>query len=259
MDYTPAPEAQDPLMSKRERRQARRDEARGDVRKAALRRLVRRILLWTAAAGVLAGIVFAVWHAAKSIPIPGTAGGDLSVPVGEGDNIKGPADASATLVEYSDFQCPACGSFYPVLKQLFADSKDKVRFVYRNFPLKSLHPNAELAAHAAQAAALQGKFWEMHDKLFEGQAKWSGMSGTGAREVFLGYAGELGLDKARMDKDMDGDAVKSKVQSDVDGGNRAGVNSTPTFYLNGKKLTGFRSVDEFRAAVLSAIPRATVQ
>lgn len=153
------------------------------------------------------------------------------------------SSAKVTLVEFSDYQCPACGAFYPYVKQLTTDYKDKLAFVYRNFPLTAIHQNAELAAQAAEAAGLQGKYWEMHDMLFTKQQDWG--ESDKAAEMFSEYAKTLGLDEQQFTKDLNSDTVKNIVAADVADGNSLGINQTPTFYLDGTKLTNFSSYQDF--------------
>jgi protein-disulfide isomerase len=245
-------------LTRRERRQLRRAEMRSGQDSAGRRRWLRRVVLWGLGILVLGGVVWGMTRLAGRVSLP-AGDGTLAVPVSDTDHILGPASASATLVEYSDLQCPACKAFQPVLKQLMTepDLAGKIRLVYRHFPLTSIHKNAELSARAAEAAALQDAFWQMHDKLFEEQAAWSGLSDTAARDTFLGYAEGLGLDRERFESDMDSDAVKDRVQADADGGRQAGVNSTPSFFLNGAKMAQFGSYEEFKAAVSAAANAAS--
>lgn len=162
--------------------------------------------------------------------------------------------ATVTLVEFSDYQCPACGAYYPVVKQVINDFKDSLVFVYRNFPLTSIHQNAQIAAQAAEAAGLQGKYWEMHDTLFTSQADWSG-SGT-PKDVFTGYAKNLGLNTDQFIKDIDSDAVKNKVVADITDGNALGIDATPTFFLDGTKLDNPASLADFESLIKAAIQNA---
>jgi protein-disulfide isomerase len=216
--------------------------------------LTRRILIWLGGIAVIVGVGWGAMWLAKDIPVP-NATGVLAVPVSPADHILGPADAPITLVEYSDYQCPACGAFYPIVKRLLAepDLQGKVRFVYRNFPLTRLHPHAQLAAQAVEAAGFQGKFWEYHDALFEHQGTWSGMSDAGARGQFSAYAAELGLDAARFASDIDSPAVARRIQTDVDGALASGVNGTPTFYINGTVMPSPQSYDQFKQYVIQGI------
>src|SRR5213079_3353886 len=127
----------------------------------------------------------------------------LTLPVGERDHIQGPADAAVTLVEYGDYECPHCGRAYPIVKAIQQQIEPRLRFVYRNFPLRESHPHAEQAAEAAEAAGAQGKFWEMHDRLFERQFALEG-------EHLIEYARELGLDAARLERDLAAHTYKPK-------------------------------------------------
>ncbi|OGG10877.1 hypothetical protein A3J20_03075 [Candidatus Gottesmanbacteria bacterium RIFCSPLOWO2_02_FULL_42_29] len=145
-----------------------------------------------------------------------------------GSQIKGNSEASDYLVEFSDFQCPACGAFYPQVKSLVNANKDKLSLSYRHFPLDQ-HKMAVPAALAAEAAAEQGKFWEMHDYIFENQA---GLS----EEMLLSAGEKLGLDKAKYEEAYKNKKYQEKVSKDLADGKRFSVNATPTFFLNGKKL-----------------------
>jgi protein-disulfide isomerase len=171
---------------------------------------------------------------------------ELTVPVTEGrDHIQGPADASVTLVEYGVFQCPYCGRAYPIVKQVQARLGDRLRFVFRNFPITTSHPNAEHAAEAAEAAGAQDRFWEMHDHLFENQKRLRD-------EDLHRYAEELGLDVARFDREMADHVYADRVHEDFMGGVRSGVNGTPTFYINGARHDGSYEVDDLVAALEQA-------
>jgi protein-disulfide isomerase len=155
----------------------------------------------------------------------------LALPVGERDHAQGPADASVTLVEYGDYECPHCGKAYPLLKEIQARLGVRLRFVYRNFPLRSLHPHAQQAAEAAEAAAAQGKFWEMHDYLFEHQRALED-------KHLKQYAERLGLDGVRFAQDLVEHTYAQRVREDFTSGVRSGVNGTPTFFINGVRFDG---------------------
>jgi protein-disulfide isomerase len=144
------------------------------------------------------------------------------------DHIQGPADAAVTLVEYGDYECPYCGAAYPIVKELQARMGDRLRFVFRNFPITTSHPHAEQAAEAAEAGAAQGRFWEMHDLLYENQ--------THLRDQDLhAYAEQLGIDVERFDKDLAEHVHAPRVREDFMSGVRSGVNGTPSFYVNGAR------------------------
>ena len=168
-----------------------------------------------------------------------------------GEQVRGASDASVTLVEYADFQCPACASYHDALDETFAEYGDRVKFVFRHFPLKQIHPNAEPAARASLAAGKQGKFWEMHDILFERQRDWSGH--INAKKTFHEYASELGIDMTQYALDVDSDEIKDAVNESFNEGFSAGVNSTPTFYLNGEKIKPASSIESFRSFIDPAL------
>jgi protein-disulfide isomerase len=152
------------------------------------------------------------------------------------DHVFGKSDSKVVLVEYGDYQCPGCGGAYPTIKQVTEKYKGQVAFVFRNFPLVSLHPNARAAAAAAEAAGLQGKYWEMHDMLYENQSSWQNLSSSERIDFFAGYAKDLGLNEATFKTDLSSDKVNQKISYDQAIGKKAGVNATPTFYLNGKAV-----------------------
>ena len=157
------------------------------------------------------------------------------------DHIKWSSEKKNILVEYSDFQCPSCKGAHDFLKTIEAsgsadfDITKKVTFVYRHFPLYQIHNKANVASYAAEAAGIQGKFWEMTNLLFENQQTWK-ESNNPQKEDFVNYAKELKLDIAKFKKDSDSTEVKNRVTKDLREAEQMGVNSTPTFFLNGKKV-----------------------
>jgi protein-disulfide isomerase len=150
----------------------------------------------------------------------------LLVPVNANDHIQGTADAEWTLVEYGDYQCPVCGQAYPIVKQLQEHLGDQLLFVFRNFPLREIHPNAEHAAEAAEFAAAYGSFWKMHDVLFENQEFLED-------EVLIGPAGRIGLSASKLRRSLASEIYRGRIDLDFRGGIRSGVNGTPTFFING--------------------------
>ncbi len=167
----------------------------------------------------------------------------LTLPVTEGrDHIQGPADAAVSLVEYGDYECPYCGAAYPIIKEVQARMGERLRFVFRNFPISTSHPHAEQAAEAAEAAASQGRFWPMHDLLYENQSR--------LRDQDLhAYAEKLQLDIEPFDKEMADHVHAERVREDFMSGVRSGVNGTPTFYINGARHDGSYDVETLLAAL----------
>jgi len=155
----------------------------------------------------------------------------LFLPVGERDWIKGPEDARITLVEYGDFECPQCGKAYPSVNGLLEEFPDDIRLVFRHFPLKTIHDNAENAALAAEAAGHQGKFWEMHSMLFENRLDLE-------LDNILSYGKQIGLDSEKFEQDIVEKSYSKKVTEDFRSGVRSGVNGTPTFFINGDRYNG---------------------
>jgi protein-disulfide isomerase len=169
----------------------------------------------------------------------------LTLPVGERDHAQGAASAPVTLVEYGDYECPHCGRAYPIVKEIQQALGRRLRFVFRNFPLKESHPHAERAAEAAEAAGAQGKFWEMHDRLFERQFALEDSS-------LVEYAGDLGLDVGRFGGELEQGAYAPRVREDFRSGVSSGVNGTPTFFIAGQRYD-----DSWDAApLLAALERA---
>lgn len=164
------------------------------------------------------------------------------------DHVRGKTSAPVVLIEYGDFQCPACGTAYSIVKQLETELGDKLVVVFRHFPLNQ-HKNALVASEAAEAAGKQGKFFEMHDLLYENQDKWSESSDF---QTFANsYATQLGLDVTKFESDMKASDAQSKIDADLASGRKAQVNSTPTFFLNGTKMT-IKTYEDFMNQVRNA-------
>ena len=165
-------------------------------------------------------------------------------PVGTRDHARGPKDAPVKLVMYGDYECPYCGEAHPVLKELQERVGEQVRFIFRHFPLDSVHPRARRAAQAAEAAASQGRFWEMHDLLYERRGELG--------EDLMRYAAELGLDLQRFEEDLKNDHHTWRIEEDRLGGDRAGVRGTPALFVNGVRYADTIDLDELLAAVEEA-------
>jgi len=148
------------------------------------------------------------------------------------EHVKGNTEAGILLVEYSDFQCPACENVAPVLSGLIENFGDQFAIEYRHFPLRQIHPNAQIAAQAAEAAGIQGKFWEMHDLLFEKQSEWS--RSVNPKRYFYDYAESLGINEDRFKLDLESDEVKERVNGDFDDATAFELPGTPAFMFNGE-------------------------
>jgi len=166
----------------------------------------------------------------------------LKPEVSDLDHRAGPENAPVTLVEYGDYECPYCGSAHPIVERVRKELGPRLRFVFRHFPLKEIHPHALMAAQAAEAAAAQGKFWEMHDLLYDHQTALD-------ESHLLGYAKKLELDAARFQKDLEAGVYAQRVRADFRSGVRSGVNGTPTFFVNGDRLDGSWYYNDLMAAV----------
>lgn len=170
------------------------------------------------------------------------------------DWTEGSSTAKVSLIEYGDFQCPACGQYYPLVKQIIADYGDRVLFVFRNFPLYQVHADAGIAAQAAEAAGLQGKYWEMNNLLYEKQNEWSVVTPDAVvKKYFDGYAASLGLNVSTFDRDITSVRVMGKIQTDAAGATSAQVDHTPTFFVNLKQVQNPTSYDDFKSILDKAL------
>jgi protein-disulfide isomerase len=170
----------------------------------------------------------------------------LKIPVRPEDHIEGDVNAPCTLVEYGDYQCPHCGRAYPIVKHVQKHFGKRLRFVFRNFPLNEIHPQAESAAETAEFAAAQGRFWETHDALFENQSRFS-------PAFFPELAQKLGLDAADLRDALATEKYRAHVRSDFMSGARSGVNGTPTFFINGLRLDGPWDYEDLVGAIDAAL------
>lgn len=187
----------------------------------------KNFLLVLAGIAVLLGGVF--WVTRNKASAPSSSGNGQPT-----SHIRSRGSSGVTLVEYGDFQCPACGAYYPIVKQLEEKYSDTVTFQFRHFPLLQIHQNAFAAARAAEAAGKQGKFFEMHDKLYENQQSWS--TASNPKVFFEDYATQLTLNVDKFRKDAASAEVNALINADMKAGQALGVDSTPTFVLDGKKL-----------------------
>ena len=221
---------------------------------------MKRLLPFIIILVVLGAALGSAWYLTRAIPAsptlgnqstatPSTAGspGSQSSPVAQQQqpiaqgipgadpaHVQGPANAPVQLEEFGDFECPPCGIFHPILKQMQAEFGDKLGVTFREFPLVPTHQHALAAASAAEAAGIQGKFWEMHDMLYDHQNDWK--KEFDVRPVFEGYAKQIGLDVERYKRDVNGDFVAQRIFADGKRGHSLGVKGTPTVFMNGREV-----------------------
>lgn len=214
----------------------------------------KRIIIWLSAVLVIFIAAIGTYQVATAKPEPlPRKDGLMSLPIDQTiDHTRGSKTPKVTIVEYSDFQCPACAAYHPMIEEVFAQYKDRISFTYRNFPLPQ-HLNGTIAAYAAEAAAIQGKFWEMGDALFVNQNVWALADKETAQTTFELYATKIGLNLAQFKSDVNSAAVKNKVDRDQKSGFASAVDQTPTLFLNSKKADNPRSVAEFKALIDYAI------
>ncbi len=177
-------------------------------------------------------------------------------------HVEGANQSQITLVEYGDYQCPYCGQYYPVLKQVQQDFNQQIAFQFRNFPLTSLHPNAFAGSRAAEAAGLQGKFWQMHDLLYEqneihynNQAAGTWIGASDPIPFFNQYAAHLGLNVNQFKTDYASSKVNSLINADMAAGNKLGITGTPTFFLDGKQISVGENVSQFESLIKAEIAK----
>lgn len=163
---------------------------------------------------------------------------DLTILMNNVHLVKGPDTAKVTVVEFGDMQCPACGTAEPLVEQMLKSHPNDVKFVFRQFPLVSIHPNAQYAAQTVEAAAAMNidSFWKMHDYLYAHQSEWADLSSADVKTKFMEYADKLQIDKTELTKRIDDQVVKDNISTDVSDANRLGVGGTPTFYVNGQEV-----------------------
>src|SRR5215213_9617053 len=213
---------------------------------------MKRILPFIIILVVLAAALGSAWYLTRTIPASPTLVTPAQLPASQGSpaqsqqpvaqgvpgadpaHVLGPATAPVGLEEFGDFECPPCGMFHPILEQMHTEFGDKLQITFREFPLVPTHQHALAAASAAEAAGLQGKFWEMHDLLYEHQNDWK--KEFDVRPIFEGYAKQIGIDVERYKRDMNGDLVAQRIFADGKRGHSLGVKGTPTVFINGREV-----------------------
>ena len=208
----------------------------------------KRLLFWIALIIIIIGIVWGLIAAADK---DGSGGShSLSTPISSTDWTKGSSTAPVTIVEYADFQCPACQAYSPVINQLLTDEGTTTFFVYRYFPLTQ-HPHAIITASAAEAAGMQGKFWEMHDMLFANHSEWEDT--LDPHTILIGYAKKIGLNVDQFKKDLDSDTVKARVLESLHDAQTQKLMYTPTIFINGIRVQNPQNLDAFKKLIDAAI------
>ncbi len=223
-------------------------------RNAKTKRLLQRLMLWIGVLGIIGLAIYGLMRLGANTRSGSTLQPGQSIPaIDAKDSTRGSSIAKLSLVEYSDFQCPACASYEPLLQEVQKQYAGSVLFAYRHFPLPQ-HQNALIAATATEAAGKQGKFWEMHDLLFARQGDWANVSKSRIQEVFVSYASQIALNAEQFKKDLADPATATKVTSDQTIGAAAGIDSTPTFFLNGKLITpNPANLEEFKELIEAAL------
>ncbi len=238
-------------LTKKERRELKREEKILRKEKEKRKQTFSKITFWLLGIIIVIGIIIIVLNFNPQTSDDNVPSLSTILSLTDSDWIKGDEESNITLIEYSDFQCPACASYYPIVKQLLQDFGDSMNFAYRHFPLRQIHFNAENASRTAEAAGLQNKFWEMHDLLFENQDQWSNQKNV--KKTFIGYAQILNLNIEQFENDLESKEIKEKVDNDYQNGVRLGIRSVPSFFLEGKKLATPRSYEQFKIIIQEAV------
>ncbi len=238
-------------LTKRERRRLKREKKRAKQEVVVRSAKRGRFGWWLLILLVIAAAVYGLYRVATRPPnVSGPTNGQ-GTEIAVDDWRRGPAEAKAILLEYSDFQCPACSFYEPMVQKLLQDFPNDLAVIYRHFPLRQTHLNAEWAARSAEAAGRQGKFWEMHDLLFKKQADWA--ERLNAKTIFADYADELKLDAVKFKRDLNSSLTRAAVEADYQNGLLAKVDGTPAFFLNGRRIANPKSYEAFADLVRQAI------
>jgi protein-disulfide isomerase len=236
------------ILTKRERKELRRQEKAREKQvsqhSSVVKKWIKRLAMILVIAGAIGGLF---WYGATRPTVPTSE----LLTVASDDWVKGNIEGTITLVEYLDFECEACGAYYPVIKRLSEEYKDRVKFIVRYFPLPG-HKNSMTSASAVEAAGKQGRYWEMHDIVFENQRDW-GEKQAPDPKIFENYARQIGLDMDRYSKDIASQEVKDRIERDRETGQKLGITGTPTFFLNGEKIQNPRGYEDFKILLQEAI------
>lgn len=224
----------------------------------------RKVQLWLIGGFVVVVIAVVAIAAIASNGAPTSSSSFIATtvpPITSADHVTGDATSSVSVIEYGDFECPACGEWEPLMEQMRATYGSRVEFVFRNFPLYQIHPFAMIGAQAAEAAALQGQYWQMHDLLYKDQAQWTANTSLSPAQVisqfFDGYAQSLGLNVTQFDTDINSSSVQARVQRDLSSGNAAQINHTPTFFVNLTQIPNPDGLAQFEQILDQALASST--
>lgn len=238
--------AEEHKLTKKEKKELRKLEWQEKAKNEQRNAQIKKYSIWAAVVGaiilIIGGLIMLVGSPSSTTSVTANV-----APVSAKDITNGQNKAKVTLIEYSDFQCPACAAYHPLIKQLLTEYEGKIYFVYRIFPLTRIHPNAKISSRAAYAAYKQNKFFEMSDLLFNGQKDWSNESDPS--RIFIDYAESLKLDVKKFKDDMNSNEAKNYVETAENQATSEGINSTPTFILNGVKIKNPAGYDEFKKLI----------
>lgn len=236
--------AEEQKLTKKEKKELRKQEWQEKAEKEKRNAMLKKT-------GIIVGVVAIILVSILGlIKLSGASNPTSAInlpPVSKNDITKGDPKAKITLVEYADFQCPACAAYHPLVNQLLSEFNGKIFYVYRMFPLSNVHKNAMISAQAGYAAYKQNKFFEMDDLLYNGQASWEGLSDPS--QTFVDYAKKLNLDTDKFQKDMNSDEAKNYVTDSQNQAAGAGINATPTFFVNGAQITNPQSYNDFKKII----------
>jgi protein-disulfide isomerase len=244
---------EDDHLTKREKRAIAKEEKRRQTEKEESTNKGKKLIVWLLVFGVISWFGYQAYKFFTT-PVPEVA--VTPIEIAETDWVKGDSQAKTVLLEYGDYQCPACATYLPLVNRLLEETPQGLKVVYRNFPLLQVHKNAMSSSRAAEAAGKQNKFWEMHGKLYVTQDEWKDVGDP--KSKFSEYAKELGLDEQKFLNDFDSQEVANKITADIASGNVLRINSTPTFFLNGKKISP-RSYEQFKSLIDTEIQGYTVE
>lgn len=235
-------------LTKDQKRELRRQQWQQKEQQVEKNDQFKKIAMWIGASVV---VILAIAGLAFIVSAPSTPS-NITAPMPNDKDLftKGNPNAKVVLVEYGDYQCPACALYNSVVKQVLAEQADNIYFVYRLFPLTQTHKNSNISAQAAFAAQKQGKFWEMHDMLYDTQKEWE--NDLNAADKFVVFAKELGMDADKFKADMNSDEAKKYVEDSLTAGNSVPIQATPSFFINGKKIQNPNTVEDFNKLIEEA-------